>query len=383
MSKGKKNIKEDILPGALPGLDTGQGFTALPSEKKPKEEVKPFAIGIHAAKQFFGDAKQLSLFSDEKVETFIDATGLQLLNKPDSFGLALNMNQKRVFEGILKAFSETNYKGDSQVTRGSSLKGVYSKRSTELERVYQNIENIPVVRLTQADIVKLSGYDMNNQKHKKDTVEAITHLATTQFCFYWVRLAKDENGKPLKDKKGLYKKEEVMEVGTLLRIKTIRNEDGNLQYYEIHPSSVVLDQVNSDYGGNYFLLVPKNWREEVKKLVGKKASSYTYEFLFWLRLQYEQIRRYNSNPGHKKKKPFLLKKTWEEIAQALKMPETLYKRNRKTAMSKIEDAYQTAIALGYLNEVKSGEVTDTLYLNEDFYPKPGDFQEDIDRLKGS
>lgn len=292
------------------------------------------------------------------------------------------MSQKRVFEGILKAFSETNYKGESQVTRGSSLKGVYSKRSTELEKVYQNIENIPVVRLTQADIVKLSGYDMNNQKHKKDTVEAITHLATTQFCFYWVRLAKDENGKPLKDKKGDYKKEEVMEVGTLLRIKTVREEDGNLKYYEIHPSSVVLDQVNSDYGGNYFLLVPKNWREEVKKLVGKKASSYTYEFLFWLRLQYEQIRRYNSNPGHKKKKPFLLKKTWEEIAQALKMPETVYKRNRKTAMSKIEDAYQTAIALGYLNKVESGEVTDTLYLNEDFYPKPGDFQEDIDRLKG-
>jgi hypothetical protein len=382
MTKGKKNIEENGLPGGLPGLDTGQGFTALPKERGAKENERPFAIGIHAANQFYGDSNQLTLFSEQKVESFTEATGLQLNNKPDSYGAALNMNQKRVFEGLLKAFSDTNYRGEAKVAKGDSLKGVYSKGKDELSKIYSNIDTIPVVRLTQADIVKLSGYDMNNQKHKKDTVEAITHLATTQFCFFWVRLAKDENGKPLKDKKGDYKKEEVMEVGTLLRIKTIRNEDGNLQYYEIHPSSVVLDQVNSDYGGNYFLLVPKNWREEVKKLVGKKASSYTYEFLFWLRLQYEQIRRYNSNPGHKKKKPFLLKKTWEEIAQALKMPETLYKRNRKTAMSKIEDAYQTAIALGYLNKVESGEVTDTLYLNEDFYPKPGDFQEDIDRLKG-
>jgi hypothetical protein len=353
-------------------------FWGLDQQYPILEEVKPFAIGIHAANQFFGDSKQISLFSDEKVESFAEATGLQILNKPDSYGVALNMSQKRVFEGILKAFSDTNYKGEDKVSRGDSLKGVYSKKAKELTKVYENIESIPVIRLTQADIVKLSGYDMNNQKHKKDTVEALTHLATNQFCFYWVRLAKDGKGIPLKDKGGDYKKEEVMTVGTLLRIKTIR-EDGNLKYYEIHPSSVILDQVNSDYGGNYFLLVPNNWREEVKKLVGKKASSYTYEFLFWLRLKYEAIRRYNSN--HKKKKPFLLKLTWEEVAQALKMPETVYRRNRKTGLKRIEDAYETAIALGYLNKVEHGGVTDILYLNEEFYPKPGDFQEDIDRLK--
>jgi len=381
MSKAKKKIEETVLPGALPGLGESKGFTAIPTEKGVKENERPFAIGIHAANQFFGDSKQLTLFSDEKVRRFTDATGLQINNKPDSFGVSLNMNQKRVFEGIVKAFSDTNYRGETKVAKRDSLKGVYSKSTDELSKVYSNIDAIPVVQLTQADIVKLSGYDMSNQKHKKDTVEALTHLATTQFCFYWVRLAKDDKGKPLKDKNGDYKKEEVMEVGTLLRIKTIR-EDGNLQYYEIHPSSVILDQVNTEYGGNYFLLVPNNWREEVKKLVGKKASSYTYEFLFWLRLQYEAIRRYNSNSGHKKKKPFLLKKTWEGIAQALKMPETVYRRNRKTGLKKIEDAYETAIALGYLNKVERGGVSDTLYLNENFYPKPGDFQEDIERLKG-
>ena len=89
-----------------------------------------------------------------------------------------------------------------------------------------------------------------------------------------------------------------MEVGSLFRIKTVRTEEGELQYYEIHPSAPLLDQIS-----NYFLLVPNDWREEVKQLTGKRASSYTYELLLWLRLQYEQIRRYNSGKN-RKKKPF-------------------------------------------------------------------------------
>jgi len=339
-------------------------------------ERKHTKIAIHTVSQFYGDNKQLSMFSDEKIDVFTDATGLNLTNRPDNYGVVLNQAQRKVFEGILKAFTDTNYKGDEQKDKATAFKEVYSDTETSAKTLvkrenapYKNIETIPVVKLTQAQVIDLSGYDLSKQRQgdKQDVIEALSFLATNQFCFYWIRL-KTEKGKPVKDKRGDYVKEEVMEVGTLLRIKTIRDQAGLLQYYEIQPSAPLLDQVN-----NYFLLVPNNWRDEVKQLTGKRASSYTYELLLWLRLQYEQIRRYNKGGGKKRKpKPFIIAKSWEDVAIALKMPETMYKANRKRAAKVIQEAYSVAIKLGYLVRVENNGAIDILYLNESYYPKPGE-----------
>lgn len=338
-----------------------------------KRYKKLTAIGIHTASQFFGDSKELSLFSDEKIDQFTKDTGLPLINRPNSYGIVLNQSQRRVLDGILKAFSDTNYLGDEQIDKREEFKersiNIQSQTALNtINKAYSNVEKIPVIKLTQAEIIKLSGYG-RTQGDKVDVVDSISFLATKQFCFYWIRLKRDDKGKPAKDKNGDYIKEEVMEVGTLFRIKFVK-EGEELKYYEISPSSVILDQVNKSYGGNYFLLVPNNWRDEVRQLTGKRGSSYTYEFLFWLRLQYEQIRRHNSKS--KNKKPFKISKPWEEMAIALKMPETMYKRNRVRALKIIQGAYSTAIKLGYLLRVENNGVIDILYLNEEYYPKPGE-----------
>lgn len=359
MSNKRKNIEESLLPG----LDNGGGYSPAKVIQPGVEEGKKHTkIAIHTVSQFYGDNKQLSLFSDEKIDAFSRATGLSITNRPDSYGVVLNQSQRRVLEGILKAFTDSNYKGDEEIDKVTYSSNIYP--INRIAGAYSNVDKIPVVRLTQAEIIKLSGHD-RTQGDKVDVVEAISFLATKQFCFYWVRL-KTEKGKPVKDKSGDYVKEEVMEVGSLFRIKTVRTEEGELQYYEIHPSAPLLDQVS-----NYFLLVPNDWREEVKQLTGKRASSYTYELLLWLRLQYEQIRRYNSGKN-RKKKPFKISKSWEDVAIALKMPETMYKANRKRASKIIQDAYSTAIKLGYLVKVENNGATDILYLNESYYPKPGE-----------
>jgi hypothetical protein len=327
-------------------------------EDKGKKHTK---MSIHSVTQFYGDNKQLSIFSDEIIDAHIKATHLSIKDRPDSYGVVLNQSQRRVLEGILKAFTDSNYKGDEEID-----KATYNEEYHPINMIagaYSNVDKIPVVRLTQSEIINLSGHD-RTQGDKVDVLEALSFLATKQFCFYWVRL-KTENSKPVKDKKGDYVKEEVMEVGSILRIMTIR-EKGELKYYEIHPSAPLLDQVN-----NYFLLVPNDWREEVKQLTGKRGSSYTYELLLWLRLQYEQIRRYNSN-GNRKNKPFKISKSWEEVAIALKMPETMYKANRKRSSAIIQEAYSVAIKLGYLIKVENNGATDILYLNESYYPKPGE-----------
>ena len=372
-----RNKKKDKDSSLLPGLGTGGGYSPGKILQPAVEEAKKHTkIAIHTVSQFYGDNKQLSLFSDEKIDAFSRATGLSITNRPDSYGVVLNQSQRRVLEGILKAFTDSNYKGDEEIGKDKALEGVYTlNRETAEELIlksnapYKNINTIPVVKLTQAQIIDLSGYDLKRQRHgdKQDVIEALSFLATNQFCFYWVRL-KTENGKPVTDKSGDYVKEEVMEIGTLLRIKTVRDQTGLLQYYEIHPSAPLLDQVN-----NYFLLVPNNWRDEVKQLTGKRASSYTYELLLWLRLQYEQMRRYNKGGGKgRKPKPFKVNISWEEMAIALKMPETMYRANRKRASKIIQEAYSVAIKLGYLVKVENNGATDILYLNESYYPKPGE-----------
>jgi hypothetical protein len=345
----------------------GKTLVVIPEDKTHTK------VAIHAIRQFYGDGKQLSLFSDERVDAFSNATGLTLNNRPNSYGVVLNQAQQRVFEGILKAFSRTNYRGHEKIKKGVALKEIYSDtRSTEETLFnkegapYKNINDIPILKLTQADIIDLAGYGKQRMGDKQDVLEALGFLATKQFCFYWSRL-QTSGGKPVKDKGGDYIKEEVMEVGTLLRIKTVRDQAGVLQYYEIQPSAPLLDQVD-----NYFLLVPSNWREEVKRITGTRASSYTYEFLLWLRLQYEEIRRFNKGGGkNRKPKVFNISKSWEEVAIALKMPESMYKKNRKRAALLIQEAYSVAIELKYLVKVEGNGDKDILYLNEEYYPKPG------------
>jgi hypothetical protein len=363
----------DILQQAQDLLKTKKEVEKELAEIKKKEGRKHTKIALHTVSQFYGDNKQLSVFSDDKIDDFSKSTGLSITNRPDSYGVVLNQAQDKVFEGILKAFSDTNYKGDNEVDKLISLKEIMNTGSgamrEAIKKPYQNIDKIPVVRLTQAEIIELSGYDLKSQRQgdKVDVIEAITFLATKQFCFYWVRL-KTEEGKPVKDKNGDWVKEEVMEVGSLFRIKTVRAEEGELQYYEIHPSAPLLDQVN-----NHFLLVPNNWRDEVKRITGKRASSYTYKFLLWLRREYERIRMYNNGGGkNRKPKPFRVSKSWEDVAIALKMPETMYKANRKRAFKIIQEAYSIAIKLDYLVKVENNGATDVLYLNESYYPKPGE-----------
>ena len=85
--------------------------------------------------------------------------------------------------------------------------------------------------------------------------------------------------------------------------------------------------------------------------------------------------RYNKAGGKKRApKTMEINKSWEDIAIALKMPETMYKANRKRASRIIQEAYAVAIKLGYLLKVENNGATDTLFLNEEYYPAPGELK---------
>ena len=350
--------------------------TGRPKKKKAEE---PFTVGIHNMAQLFNEPRQRNLFSDNQITAFMKSAGIYQADENNTQKKPpppwLNVAETRVFFGLMKAFSDTQYMGTHQVEKLDEFKergiNVETQRAREVMKTpYRNINQIPVLQLTQADIIRLSGYD-SNMGDKQEVIKALGTLGMKQFAFFWKRLEKDEKGKPVKDKSGDFKREVVMEVGTYFRIKTIFQDNTNiLKHYEISPSAVILDQVNDTYGGTYYLIIPGNWNEEIKKLTGRRATPYTYFFLLWLRMKFEEIRQFNNLQKNKaKKKPFVIKKSWEEIAQILYMPESMYKLNRKRAQEIIEKAYTIATRLGYLLRVENDGAVDVLYLNEEFFPQ--------------
>ena len=129
MKKIMAKVKDwEPMPGPwreMPGLDKrkrGEHFNPARETKPQEEPPKTMAIGIHAISQFYGDSKQLSLFSDDKIDEFTRNTGIILSNRPESYGVVLNQSQRKVLDGILKAFSDTGYMGDKLIDKREEFK---------------------------------------------------------------------------------------------------------------------------------------------------------------------------------------------------------------------------------------------------------------------
>jgi hypothetical protein len=307
-------------------------------------------------------------------------------NRPLGWGLNLSFAEQRVTHAILEAFSRDEYQG--QITlpkeevltdpeRGPHiLPGKWNAMGpgAMARKAYRDIPHLPTIRLTLAEIVKLAGYDHDRQGDKQKVMEAIDHLRSHLYLFWWKRKAfKIVNGVavPDRDSKGEHRWEEREDVSPLFRIVFVRDEQTKvLKYFEISPSAVVLDQVNPTYQGNYFLMVPRDLHTQVVKAVGKgqRSSSYTFAFLVYLLDEYERISRHakkGASPEHTIAKP------WEMIAQRIKMPETVWKRNRKVAVARLEQVYQVAKELGYLKSYRRGaDGVDTLELEPSKYYRP-------------
>jgi len=315
------------------------------------------AISMHSVKNMLGDPKRDTLFEDQD-ETFSEKYGIELNNPIDGFGIELTEIQSRVVEGILRGFSETKYKGNSAPINVNQI--VEDKFSGEIPDILKNIREVPVLKASQKEILEWSGINQNSIGATSRAVEAIEEIGMKQFCFVYSRLALDPNRQPYKNKSGQWVKEEVTCVDTLFTIKRVR-EDGKLPYYEIFPSAIFLDELDG-----YFLLIPNDWREELKKLTpNKKGSNYTAMFLLFLRYQYAQKIRANNE-----KKPFKIEWTPERLAQAIKIPESMIKKYKKRVRETLNAAYETAKILGYLEDYSVDGHLDILIMNERKYYHP-------------
>jgi hypothetical protein len=346
------------------------GRPAKPTKQKaqlaPKggELAGNLKINIHSLRQNYGDQKDVPDFDKKKIERWEKKYGTPVTNEIDRYGIDLTDLQHKITEGILMGLTQTRYQGNVEPKTSEEI-ALEFPTTNKPPKIYDNIELIPKIRVQQRELARLCGVDEENRSEYAAFLNAFTYLYTTQFCFFYSRLAYDTKGRPIKDERGDWKKHDVEAIDTLFKVK-ILSDLGVVQYYEIEPSPLFLDQHES-----YFVLVPHGWREEVKAIVGaKRASSYTMKFLLYLRLQFEERRRKNAS-NSKRKIPYELRTSWVEIARTLKMPESVYKGQKGRATKIIEQAYQVAISTGYLKAVKHTAGVDVLVLNPDKYPTPG------------
>ena len=346
-------------------------------EELNKKPLRPTHIKIarHGVKQLTGKTgPQIAMTFEEgpvEVEDYIEQAGLQVSPQDkerllEGWGADLTVIQHSVLLAVLERMSEKNYRGDrkeplKEVLKRAGVNPPGGRLPELMEKALRNVKEFPVVRLYLHEVVELTGLDKEAQRDKLEVKQALEHLGTARYAFYWERLATVEykgKKKPVLDQDGKYVKEGVRTVGSVLYVKQIVDpQTGQLDYYEIAPSEAFLDQVTEGYGspGGYFLMMPTGLLEKVRKVVGpgRRVTPHYYTFLYWLLATYEDRRSHTP----KGKEPNLqVRKHYEEIAQLIRMPESIWRRNRKNkALPRLESIYQAAKDLGYLKGYRMGQ----------------------------
>ncbi len=337
-------------------------FTVKDTEK-PKEKKKYTRMALHSVDNITPGSFQRELFNPEAVPVFDSRYGHKADSKIESYGLSLNVMDFSIVEGILKAFTETDYKGNLPKVKAHDL--AQRKYKKQMPEAYKVIGEFPCIRITERALLELSGISKGCGVHiKKRARESILKMGNQQYFFRYQRLAKDRSGKPIFEKekdngKKIHKKEIVEIVDTPFTIKQVKREGSEkLKYYEITPSVIFYDQIDS-----YFMLIPHQWREEIRLSLGKaRVSHYLLNFILFLMRTHERYRSKKATP------PFIVPYKWQTIAQYIKMPDSMWKRQIKRANETLQDCYETAEKLDYLSFFTRNAGIDTLGLNSAKFP---------------
>lgn len=338
-------------------------------------------------------ARSIGLNQYERLEDCPNRIGFNLTSKA----------QSSVLFSVLQLLTRTNYQGDLQIPNSVGVKTAFQdeERRNNPERISQaltkgfetaigknqiggamaNIPSTPVLRITQRDLVIMSGYDPDVNGDVYQVAQAVLDLATKQNFLMWTRIKRDNKGNPIKNPKT--KKLEFELVSTFSPVLWVNFVSDpiskKLQYYEISPSPVFLDEVSAQYGGGkngYFLLIPEEANREIETTYRKmfkyrpRIAIKIQTFCFWLRVRVQELQGKVNNPFSRSELDPVLRIRYEDLCRELDMSESSMKTQRKMTIQNIADGINVSKEIGYITDGYLEEETDTyvLTLNFDFYP---------------
>ena len=372
-----KTILSYLLSKFTEGGGGGGGGNTAP-EQLTDGEADEILYSDAALQQNFDipSGQQLRLLPMETAEGWAKEGGVSIERQIDSYGINLNEGQLNVLKAILGAFTATDYKGNTGrlPLEESGRIPKYKEDPDSIKsafRVLQNskIKTLPQIQITQAELFRRCGIKSEDRSLRQRALEDLAFLGREQFVFWWQRFVKKEVKLDVKRGKGQHvkldvvrdketgeaEKEDVYEVGTLLRVKEVRDEKTlELKYYEIAPSLVMLEHFTS----GHFVYYPYRLERELRMKTGKRLKKYEALLLLWLALKFETerrrriaLKRHGNLVALAKAGGEIPKETaidWQELARQLKMPETLLIKNKKKGRGMIERACSIAAKAGFL-----------------------------------
>ena len=396
-SENRQNLRGETLPPKTP-IKVGRHAGDLIMTQKPRKKQEEMLNQVVETNKVPTIEEKIKVFA----QLVARATGLNEFqdreNCPERIGFNLsNQVQRNILWAVLRKMTETNYQGDLQIPNSVAVKQTYTdnpdKTSTALERGFdistqkhiggalENIPQSPVWRVSQRDLIILSGYDPDKSSEAQRVKEEIVNLATKQNFLMWTRLKRDNKGKRVINPKT--KKQEFELVSTfspVLWVNFVNDpKTGKFLYYEISPSPVFLDEVSAQYGGGkngYFLLIPEEANKEIETTYRKMykyrpmIATRIQTFCYWLRLRVVELQSKVNNPFSRHELDPVIRITYEEICQQLNIPESAMRTQKKRTTQQIEDGIKVSKEIGYITGGGFDPETNeyTLTLNFDFYP---------------
>lgn len=283
-------------------------------------------------------------------------------------GLSLSLTENKALFALQKLLDKTNYKGN------------IDGRVATPENTFHYSGFLPRVQFTPAEYLDAYGLKRNtsgrgyqefNSNERSEAMKALRSLADKKFKIIYERKRWDEKKKMVTDV--------IITESSLIQIvwgligldaeEKKKWDEGRFSETELMDRSTIaveFSPIMVDQIDGYFILIPSSFYEDIKaQIPAAKYSQYIPLFLEWLILQAEIQRR--AKTGWK------IEINYKKLAEKLGMGKLIRQRKNKEIRANLEECYDIAIKLGYIEKAttEDGRYTtkEVIYLNKGMFGK--------------
>ena len=283
-------------------------------------------------------------------------------------GLSLSLTENKALFALQKLLDKTNYKGN------------IDGRVATPENTFHYSGFLPRVQFTPAEYLdayglrrftSARGYQEFNSNERSEAMKALRSLADKKFKIIYERKRWDEKKKMVTDV--------IITESSLIQIvwgligldaeEKKKWDEGRFSETELMDRSTIaveFSPIMVDQIDGYFILIPSSFYEDIKaQIPAAKYSQYIPLFLEWLILQAEIQRR--AKTGWK------IEINYKKLAEKLGMGKLIRQRKNKEIRANLEECYDIAIKLGYIEKAttEDGRYTtkEVIYLNKGMFGK--------------
>lgn len=265
-------------------------------------------------------------------------------------GLSLSLTENKALFALQKLLDKTNYKGN------------IDGRDAAPENTFHYSGYLPRVQFNPAEYLEAyglkkstsgRGYQEYNSNERSEAMKALRSLADKKFKIIYERKRWDEKKKMVTDV--------IITESSLIQIvwgligltaeEKKKWDEGRFSETELMDRSTIaveFSPIMVDQIDGYFILIPSSFYEDIKaQIPAAKYSQYIPLFLEWLILQAEIQRR--AKTGWK------IEINYKKLAEKLQMKSMIKKRKWTQIREKLNECYEVAVKLGYLEGYSTEE----------------------------